>query len=100
MSNCIDLSTAKVGQNVYYRSKASRKLSVEKIGTVLQSGAIVLDFYFHYEPYVILFSNTGHHIGGGFHETGTSKVFPMTEENDLIYQSEQSYVIDGGFHYE
>ncbi len=91
MTNCIDLSMAKVGQRVYYRSKASSKLSVEKIGTILKSGAIVLNFYLHYEPYVILFSKTGHHIGGGFHEAGTSKVFPMTEENDLICQSEQAY---------
>ncbi len=91
MTNCIDLSMAAVGQRVYYRSKASNKLSVEKIGTVLQSGEIVLDFYFHYEPYVILFSSTGHHIGGGFYEAGMSRVFPMTEENDLIYHSEQAY---------
>ncbi len=94
MTDCIDLSKAAVGQRVYYRSKASSKLSIEKIGTVLSFGEIVLDFYFHYEPYVILFSDTGHHIGGGFHEAGTSKVFPMTEENDLIYQAENEYAID------
>ncbi len=95
MTNCTDLSKAESGQNVYYRSSPGAKMLIHKVGTILSDNEIVLDFYFHYEPYIILFSSDGEHIDGGFYKPGVSRIYPMTKVNNLIYQAEQEFEIDG-----